>query len=73
MLRLLPRPHPIGVSTKLGPVGHSVSLQASGELIDGLVRQFPACFLGTLVLENGIRDSSKVLAREFLLSRMTSA
>ena len=73
MLRLLPRPHPSGASTKLGPVGHGVSLQASCELIHGLELPFPACFLGTLVLENGIRDWSKVLAREFVLSRMTSA
>src|SRR5271157_4446033 len=72
-LRRLPRPHPSGASTKLGPVGHGVSLQASCELLQGLEPQFPACFLGTLVLENGIRDWSKVRARVFVLARMTSA
>jgi hypothetical protein len=41
-------------------------------VVDGSAQPFAACFFGTLVLENGIRDWSKVLAREFVLSRMTS-
>jgi hypothetical protein len=50
---LLPRLHPTGACTNLGPVGHGESLQASRELIQGFEPQFPACFLGTLVLEIG--------------------
>jgi hypothetical protein len=56
MLRLLPGPHPVRAFTKLGPVGHGPSLQASCDLTQGLEPPFPACFLGTLVLEIGIRD-----------------
>jgi len=44
---------PTGACTNLGPVGHGESQQASRELIQGFEPQFPACFLGTLVLEIG--------------------